>query len=137
MRPFFGPVLNCALMDQLKARAVAGDKRALQIVLASAPNDASRAIAIAERVEIIRQLAAMLRGGSTARTDHAVAVIISVAGDVLQKRSRLGELKEFERLSIEEREQLESTLTAALTWSPISKGRRWLTVRQVIAILKR
>jgi hypothetical protein len=128
-------IFACALRDDLLRRARAGDARALEMLLDAVPQDLPSTVRRVARDDRIRalgaELAAMIPGLSASRC----AKLLSAAGGSLDRGRRTAG-RELPMLTTAELEQVESEISAILSWlPPRHDGRRWPARRQMHVIL--
>ncbi len=115
------PIFACARMDDLKARAAAGDARAIAILLRLLPADLPPAERQRQRDHEIQRLAAELRAtlSDLKPSTHLLARIL------------LEDAKAMHLLSIDERRRLHEEIASIKAWPA-----RWPRMRAITDIIE-
>ncbi len=136
-----GVIFACCLGDSLRARAYAGDRAALRLLMLAVPQHMPKRVVLAERDRQIRALAFRLHVALPSASSHRVGVIITAAGGRLDRSERerdrparlTGSL--FDGLDPGELADIEITIRGMLAWLPPHRGgRRWPLLRQVLNV---
>lgn len=131
-------VFACALREKLVTEALAGDERALRVLLAFSPRDLPAAAWHQHRREQLQAMATRLRRQQPGLSLHAAALLLARAGAHLDRRPD-GHLPDAIAGGMlpEERDQLEHEIRDLLQLTPGQRhdGRRWPKLRRLLGIL--
>jgi hypothetical protein len=132
-KPPFGMIFMCALGDQLRLRALRGERDAIEALARMAPVDVPPAERRRHRDEAICRIAARLKAFDSSFTDHGVAILLEKAGKRLEDQAarswRLPDRAPFNRLDRDERLKLEKEVRSVLAWGAGWIGRRMILRR--------
>jgi hypothetical protein len=114
----FGPIVMCVRKDELVARALDGDKRAVLILAHMSPADLLPRELRRQRDERLREIAAQLIAEQIGKSARHVAAMMSLAGKRLARpHGDIPRTKLFNTLSFDEREWLTKQIRQVLAWA--------------------
>lgn len=131
------PIFGCALMDEMRVRALAGDRLAIEYIVKWSARDVPPSAARAYRDVELKRLCAELLQTNAANSITAAADLIAEAGKILEaSATKLRGRKSFARMGSDEVAAFEARIRAILKWSPKFNGSAWPNARRVLDILQ-
>jgi len=127
-------IFNCALLDDLWSRALAGDERAVAILRAGGRKDAPPAVRRKYRTEQMCSIATWLHNALPALTPHAIAQMLTTAGDHLQRHRNLPVGGAFDELDSIEQRHLQNEIRKTIDHT---RPLEWPCLRQMQRILEK